>query len=912
MILNSPYVSGSLTVTGAITACGGILISGSIASASYALNTSFLNGSGSGEFVPTGSFNTFSSSILTYTGSANSRLGSIESTTASLNAASGSAITRLNALEVTSGSNITRISALEVASGSAQSQLTSLQAQTGSYATTGSNIFVGSQTITGSVLQSGSLSVNGCITSTGQIVAQTINVQQVTSSIVYSCGDNIFGTALTNTQTFCGNVFNTGSLACFAGRICSNTLSTAGAVNLGGALTGTSATFSHNDAPTVRVQRDGGTDSNTVIEFTNASRSFYIGSNGTAMGLGGVTGAIGSQPLQISSTGIATFACQVCSPSIDIMPSGIGSSTLGGIMRVVTTGTSTGIAVGQSNTNRYSHIAANDYQVFNDDFFLSTRCAFPLSIGTCYTARLTFAATGIACFACRVCAPNINLSNGISINACSTVTVADWYNTNTDDGNGLYIKAGGVNSGKYIMALENAAGCSRMMVLANGNVGIGTSSPFSRLTVNGALSQDTSQMSIVNSEGGHFILRTGLPGVENQSFSIISANQDGTGQTSRLVIRSSGNVGIGTTSPDAIFHVALANSGGVGGQIVIDNPAGSALGNTAEISFLTDAGASGAGIRNARILAVNENVSDGRARFEFHTWNGSSSAERMRITSGGNVGIGTCTPLSTSRVDIRSNCSLTAAFGQPIFVGSNDTTGPLGIVVQHICANGVCRVDITSTRYGVSGNDLSLNVDSSDPNTGGGLYVKYRGNVGIGTSDPGGILQINVPDGVTDILRFDRPNVHQYGIRLTNGDFNLNDNSAGVTRFIINTSGIACFAGTVCAANFSATSNGIVQACRIYTGTSDIAVNNGTFTTIFSSTGNGGVWLVSFALNGNPSQVGYAIVGNAFGSSITLLAASSGSQTCLTSSGLNLQLCQTSGANLTARVSNILLTSILA
>jgi len=74
--------------------------------------------------------------------------------------------------------------------------------------------------------------------------------------------------------------------------------------------------------------------------------------------------------------------------------------------------------------------------------------------------------------------------------------------------------------------------------------------------------------------------------------------------------------------------------------------------------------------------------------------------------------------------------------GQMMFVGSSDNSGPLGMVFQHVCGNGVCRADITATRYGISGNDLSLNVDSSDPTTGGGLYIKYRGSVGIGTNDP--------------------------------------------------------------------------------------------------------------------------------------------------------------------------------
>jgi hypothetical protein len=68
------------------------------------------------------------------------------------------------------------------------------------FATTGSNQFDGSQAITGS------------LTVTGQVVAQTLNVQQVTSSIVFSSGSNIFGNSLANTQQFTGSVSVTGSL----------------------------------------------------------------------------------------------------------------------------------------------------------------------------------------------------------------------------------------------------------------------------------------------------------------------------------------------------------------------------------------------------------------------------------------------------------------------------------------------------------------------------------------------------------------------------------------------------------------------------------------------------------------------------------------------------------------------------
>ena len=67
------------------------------------------------------------------------------------------------------------------------------------FATTGSNQFNGSQAVTGS------------LTVTGQVVAQTLNVQQVTSSIVYSSGSNIFGNSLGNTQQFTGSLQVSGS-----------------------------------------------------------------------------------------------------------------------------------------------------------------------------------------------------------------------------------------------------------------------------------------------------------------------------------------------------------------------------------------------------------------------------------------------------------------------------------------------------------------------------------------------------------------------------------------------------------------------------------------------------------------------------------------------------------------------------
>lgn len=152
-----------------------------------------------------------------------------------------------------------------VASASFDNRIISITNVTGSYATTGSNTFIGNQII------SGTLSVTNGITGSlfgtashvdtlvsasfqtstdiitlfygnntsasftvdntnsasyaatasyaddfkvaGTLTAQTIVVQTITSSVIYSSGSNVFGNDLSNTQVFTGSVKITGSLA---------------------------------------------------------------------------------------------------------------------------------------------------------------------------------------------------------------------------------------------------------------------------------------------------------------------------------------------------------------------------------------------------------------------------------------------------------------------------------------------------------------------------------------------------------------------------------------------------------------------------------------------------------------------------------------------------------------------------
>jgi hypothetical protein len=71
--------------------------------------------------------------------------------------------------------------------------------------------------VIGTTRLAGNTTITGSLLVTGNITAQTLVVQTITSSVLYSSGSNIFGNSLTNTQDFTGSVRITGSASITGG-----------------------------------------------------------------------------------------------------------------------------------------------------------------------------------------------------------------------------------------------------------------------------------------------------------------------------------------------------------------------------------------------------------------------------------------------------------------------------------------------------------------------------------------------------------------------------------------------------------------------------------------------------------------------------------------------------------------------
>jgi hypothetical protein len=134
----------------------------------------------------------------------------------------------------------------------------------------------------------------------------------------------------------------------------------------------------------------------------------------------------------------------------------------------------------------------------------------------------------------------------------------------------------------------------------------------------------------------------------------------GVGASTYMFLDSSGNLGIGTSSPVTKLDVALAavtpSNTSFHGIVVGPNSGTTSLGQAVGIGFRlrnTAGGAVGGNDLGAAVYGIQADTGANTGSLAFYTRpDAASLAERARITSGGNFGIGTTSP--ATRLDVRS------------------------------------------------------------------------------------------------------------------------------------------------------------------------------------------------------------------------------------------------------------------
>lgn len=197
-------------------------------------------------------------------------------------------------------------------------------------------------------------------------------------------------------------------------------------------------------------------------------------------------------------------------------------------------------------------------------------------------------------------------------------------------------------STNYVLKQSSTTGTLiNSQIFDNGtNVGIGTTSPEVKLDIYGS---GTIQHRLQSSSGGD--IRFSVDSVGRLGTYSASSLLLLTSGTERMSIDTSGNVGIGTTSPSSILHLNSA------------------------VPFLSIQGSTTGSLRGINIMqgstvfsSLSAEASAGETRLSagFSGWGGfqtfyTNGSERIRITSAGNVGIGISSPDSSALLEIRSS-----------------------------------------------------------------------------------------------------------------------------------------------------------------------------------------------------------------------------------------------------------------
>ena len=596
------------------------------------------------------------------------------------------------------------------------------------YATTGSNGFNGNQSITGS------------LTVTGQVVAQTLNVQQVTSSIVFSSGSNIFGNSLANTQQFTGSLQVTGSSHYLLGNVGIGTTSPNVPLEIQADSGGTA----------IRIKARAAANSGTLRFFNNASstqlakvessdNSFEIGS------LNNVFAAFltnATERMRITADGDINITGRTDRTILNVGNSSTIPNNAAGRGNIVSNGSSSAIIqlLVNSTEKGYFFHGGTDSELWN------TANGY-LRFGTNNTERIRITSGGNVLIGTTTDDGSRLRVNGVI--SISPITSAPTWDTSTR----IWMEDffGSRYDGFQHRFDVGSSRTQALLINSSGAATFSSSVAANSLLVERAASRNMLGISTVSlptsgDEEGVAVIKTNSTlwqlstvGYAVDSKGVRFYNNGGVGYTAfevaqaggtRFIVNGVGNVGIGTNNPDTNSRLDVNGQAFVARLALYNNNGTPSLGT----SPMLYSPASGN-------LAISTNTS-----------------ERLRITHDGYVGIGTTSP--ANYLTIGTN---TAGDSNPYSMSilRNGTTVSPGtwlstpaINVTDIAGDGPSSVSNTNAilqlnlpRVGdvdtFANNAFFINCVNDN---GSAFVVTGRRNVGIGTTNPTSKLTIAPPN----------------------------------------------------------------------------------------------------------------------------------------------------------------------
>ena len=301
---------------------------------------------------------------------------------------------------------------------------------------------------------------------------------------------------------------------------------------------------------------------------------------------------------------------------------------------------------------------------------------------------------------------------------------------------GLEVSGGG--NSQDIARFQNVSGTTKVTIDTGGNVGIGTTSPSQKLQVNGIgefagalriTETSTSQNILIGNQDSS---GTNTPAMINGVNGVLrfgkgnSWSGEGGTFTEAMRVNTSGNVGIGTTSPVGRLSIGSGLSTDNSTMFNVDgqyNDVGFNGGTSGLLSQGVWSFINSATWDQTRFYVQDQNNSDSRLTFDFKGNAGNTNI--LAGTSSGKVGIGTTSP--GYKLDV--NGSIRSGGN---YLGSSSAYTYLSLANGNYHHKFYTRTNTAaaSERFTIEGGATTTNAYFSNV------------NVGIGTTSPGAKLDI--------------------------------------------------------------------------------------------------------------------------------------------------------------------------